>query len=212
MEQNIDTLIQHFKASYSQSLSFDYKDRLPMTLGTMEETTARLTALYQLEVESRGIRFIPDAFTSKSIERVTKWLHFSYQRGLLLYGSLGNGKTTMLRAISRLFHGKSFLISAQNLYDYEKDNALTRSQRRLLLIDDLGTEPERCLVYGEERHPMTDIILERYQDNLTTIIATNLSLDDIKGRYGARVHDRLLEMYAGIYYDADSYRGKISYE
>lgn len=212
MEQNIDTLIQHFKASYSQSLSFDYKDRLPMTLGTMEETTARLTALYQLEVESRGIRFIPDAFTSKSIERVTKWLHFSHQRGLLLYGTLGNGKTTMLRAISRLFHGKSFLISAQNLYDYEKDNTLTRSQRRLLLIDDLGTEPERCIVYGEERHPVTDIILERYQDNLTTVIATNLSLDDIKRRYGARVHDRLLEMYAGIYYDADSYRDKISYE
>ncbi len=212
MEQNIDKLIQHFRASYSKTLPYENKDRLPMTLGTIEETTARLTALYQLEVENRGIRFIPDGFTAKSIERVTKWLHFSHQRGLLLYGSLGNGKTTMLRAIARLFHGKSFLISAQNLYEYEKDNMLVRSQRRLLLIDDLGTEPERCLVYGEERHPMTDIILERYQDNLTTIIATNLSLDDIKGRYGARVHDRLLEMYAGIYYDADSYRGKISYE
>ena len=211
MEQNIDKLIQQFKAFYSKSLSYEYKDRLPMTLGTTEETTARLTALYQLEVESRGIRFIQDEFTSKSIERVTKWLHFSHQRGLLLYGTLGNGKTTMLRALARLFHGTSFILSATNLYNFEKDNTLTRSQRRLLLIDDLGTEPERCIVYGEERHPMTDIILERYHDNLTTVIATNLSLDDIKIRYGARVQDRLIEMYAGIYYDADSYRNRISY-
>ena len=77
----------------------------------------------------------------------------------------------------------------------------------MLLIDDLGTEPERCLVYGEERHPMTDVILERYQDNLTTIIASNLTLDNIKDRYGARVHDRMKEMYAGIRYDGESYRG-----
>lgn len=208
MEQDI---IERYKALYSESLPYSSTDRLPMKLGTIEETTARLTAIYQLEVESRGISFIQDDFTAKSIACVAKWLHYSKQRGLLLYGRLGNGKTTMLRSIARLFHGRSFLLNSNTIYEHEKENSLVRSQHKLLLIDDLGTEPERCLVYGEERHPITDIILERYQDNLTTIIATNLSFDDIKGRYGARVLDRLIEMYAGLFYNGDSYRGKISY-
>ena len=211
MEQNMNQLIEQHKASYTRLLPYSSKDRLPMELGTIQETTARLTALYQIEVENRGISFIHDEFTVRSIERVAKWLHYSKQRGLLLYGSVGNGKTTMLRSIARLFLGRSFLLNANTIYQYEKENSLERSQSKLLLIDDLGTEPERCLIFGEEHHPMTDIIQERYSDNLTTVIATNLTLENIKVRYGARVHDRMIEMYAGIYYDGDSYRSKIDY-
>ena len=184
--------------------------KLPRALGDKQDTMERLAALYDLAVGERGHKVQWDENTKGNIEQVTQWLLECPQRGLLLYGSLGNGKSTMLRAIHRLISAKSYFITAKMAYDrFKESERLIFPRDSVLLVDDLGAEPERCLVYGEEHHPLTDLFLQRYEQNATTIIATNLTVDVLRQRYGDRIYDRLLEMFIAIRYDAPSYRGTI---
>lgn len=186
---------------------FEPPNKLPIQLRSKEDTAARLAAFYEIFVEQRGHMTQWDDTSEAKLNDVTNWLHDSPQRGLLLYGSLGNGKTTMLQSLAKLFLGKAILASAKRIYDqYKSEERIPFPRDKILLIDDLGTEPERCLIYGEEHHPLTNIFTERYDTNSTTIIATNLSVDDIRARYGDRVYDRMIEMYTGILYDTPSYR------
>lgn len=76
----------------------------------------------------------------------------------------------------------------------------------LLLIDDLGIEPARCLIYGEEYYPISRLLLHRYDKQLTTIIATNLSIEEIQDRYGDRIVDRMNETFNVLVYCNKSYR------
>lgn len=205
----IKEILEQYRDLYAKNY-ISNTSKLPRTLGDKQDTMGRLAALYDLAVGERGHKVQWDENTKGNIEQVTQWLLEYPQRGLLLYGSLGNGKSTMLRAIHRLISGKSYFITARMAYDrFKESERLTFPRDSVLLIDDLGAEPERCLVYGEEHHPLTDLLLQRYDQNATTIIATNLTVDALRQRYGDRVHDRLIEMFIAIRYDAPSYRGTI---
>ena len=173
---------------------------------------ARLTASYMLAVESRDAVFANDAETEKNIQMVVQWIYDSKKRGLLLYGTTGNGKTTMLRAIKALFNDCTFAEAADIWEDSRqvRDDAEYRMRNYLnspiLIIDDLGAEPEVCKVYGENRYPLENVIVRRYTKMLTTIIASNLTLKEIEMRYGTRMFDRMMEMYDRIVYRGKSYR------
>lgn len=123
-------------------------------------------------------------------------------------GSYGNGKTTMLRAISKMLPYISRLANAQEIFDdYKQDRVNSKFWNEpILLIDDLGIEPPKCFNFGEEYKPITNLLLHRYDKQLTSIIATNLSLEEICERYSARVVDRMYETYTCIQYKEKSYR------
>ena len=199
-------IIEQYRDMYAKKYVSN-TSKIPRTLGDRQDTIGRLAALYDLAVSERGHNMQWDENTKDNINKVAEWLLECPQRGLLLCGSLGNGKSTMLRAIHRLISGNSYLITAKMAYDRFKDSErLTFTHNCVLLLDDLGAEPERCLVYGEEHHPLTDLLLQRYDQNATTIIATNLTVDALRQRYGDRLFDRLSEMYVAILYNAPSYR------
>ena len=123
-------------------------------------------------------------------------------------GVMGNGKSTMLHAISRLFNGRGSYGDAQDIFEHFKKSQGTMRfwDETLLLIDDLGIEPSRCVMYGEEYFPISRLLLHRYDKQLTTIIATNLSIEDIAVRYGDRVVERMKETYNVLKYESKSYR------
>lgn len=75
-----------------------------------------------------------------------------------------------------------------------------------MLLDDLGCEPESCMIYAVHHLPITDIIYERYRYQRTTIITTNLTDAELTRRYGPRVTDRLEETFDFIAYTNPSYR------
>lgn len=207
MAKTTKEIIADFRRMYAQTY-VDSAARLPIPLISEDDTRYRLQALYQLEVEHRDRDFIDDENTKDKITRVARWLYCSQQRGLVLMGGMGNGKSTMLRIIDRLFKNTSTLGDAQEVFDYFKNSrgGMRYWDEPLLLIDDLGVEPERCLDYGEVNYPITRLLLHRYNRQLTTIIATNLWFDDIQARYGDRVVDRLNETYSVITYGNESYR------
>ena len=183
-------------------------DKLPVKFVSDDDAMAKLLGWYGTMVEGRGVKFLMDDSTLSKVERVTKWMMESPKRGLLLCGTLGNGKTTMLRALARMFGSHAVYFEAQSLYDYFKKNQSLPaiSINDVLLIDDLGVEPSSYNDFGEMRYPLAEMIMERYRTNSTTIIATNYTFEQIGEAYGDRVQDRMKEMFAMIKYVEPSYR------
>lgn len=208
MENTISDILSNYKEQYAKTFPAP-GPRLPVALASEQDTMCRLQVLQELYVETRGRRFILDDSTKEYIRKVASWLMNSKKRGLLLMGTLGNGKTTMLNSIYRLFGGyKATIGNAQGIFDHFKttQGSMKYWDEDLLLIDDLGIEPPRCVTFGEENYPLSKLLLHRYDRSLTTVIATNLDLAQLEDRYGDRITDRLFETFELIVYDNASYR------
>lgn len=205
--KSMEDIVDVYRINYSTTMP-KLPPRLPVKLGNLDDTYLRLRAIYSLEVEHRGDVFKLDEHTEDKLKRISRWLHESQKRGLILMGNLGTGKSIMLKSIHRLLECWGMFGDAQDIFEfYKKNNGTMRYwNERLLLIDDLGVEPPKCMNFGEESYPLTRLLLHRYDRNLTTIIATNLDMPEIQARYGDRVVDRLFGMYVVLKYENDSYR------
>lgn len=184
-------------------------EKFPIKLPeSQEQMAALLLGSYGAVVKSRDMDLQVDDATVSKVEKVVKWMYESRKRGLLLCGTLGNGKTTMLRAMKNLLGSKVSYFEAQSIYDYFRQNQCLPdiSQDSVLMIDDLGVEPPTYNDFGEVRYPLTELLMKRYKNNLTTIIATNKTFDQIGETYGDRLQDRMREMFAMITYLEPSYR------
>lgn len=131
-------------------------------------------------------------------------------QGLLLWGTVGTGKTYALFALVNHFAGfltdsgyqigsalkyitaLNFTVLAKN-WDHESEVEKLLAAR-FLILDDLGAEPTNeyslsCL---------SRLIEARSTNLLPTFISTNLDPQSIKARYGERVLSRLIRMCAVI--------------
>lgn len=126
---------------------------------------------------------------------------------LLFYGDTGVGKTFLTHCIAGelLEKGYSVLyLSAIDLFDlfskYAFDNDSEADYRdvfsqildcELLIIDDMGTE----LVNSFTNSRLFYCINERILAGLSTIISTNLSLEELMNTYSERIFSRLTMSY-----------------
>ena len=76
----------------------------------------------------------------------------------------------------------------------------------MLGIDDLGTEPSEVMDYGNVYTPVIDLLTKRYEEQLFTIITTNLTPQQIREHYDDRIADRLNEMVEKIVFKNGTYR------
>ncbi|MDE5987038.1 MAG: hypothetical protein K2H16_07165, partial [Prevotella sp.] len=140
--------------------------------------------------------------------------------GLIICGAPGNGKTTLMRSMQRLinaFHlddryGETLTMQWRTAKDIVwlagKDiKAYDRlCDTQALAIDDLGEEPVEILDYGNVRNPVIDLLSNRYDKQLLTLVTTNTPNDKIRERYGDRIADRFNEMMQVIIFTNPSYR------
>ena len=189
--------------------------------GYSKETVQEMLLMcYQHEVRKRRIPFQEDKETLEKIEKAAKWLTGNYKVGLLLYGSVGSGKSTMGRAIAKLigilFNSSIgnerkgvYRISALDLAKNVTDDPTyfhKLKNQELLFVDDIGTEPASVKSWGNEFSPVTELIYARYDRQLFTIATSNLKDTDFGERYGSRISDRLEEMFERVFYQNKSYR------
>jgi DNA replication protein DnaC len=186
----------------------------------VDDVPAMLRVCYTTEVEWRGQTPELDAETLGHINKAARWLMGAHKPGLILLGDVGNGKTTLARAICRLigFIYNSPLdserksvgrFSALELAALAKDNPERYDRVKgmpLLFIDDVGVEPSIVKVWGNEISPFVDTIHHRYDRQLFTIMTSNLDTSDFKGVYGERIADRFTEMFDRIAFKNNSYR------
>ena len=176
---------------------------------------------YKNEVSKRRMAFVADPVVLKNIQKTAKWLTGDYKFSLMVYGSVGNGKTTLLKSVSSLLNAldsdkhwgeqkRKEFISAIDIYNIAKsDNEKKYDSIKecdLLFIDDLGVEPVTAKVWGNEISPITDILYYRYDNQLFTVVSSNLSDSALKERYGERIASRMDEMFECIHFSGDSYR------
>lgn len=180
-----------------------------------------LLAAYQAEVEYRQRHYTPSTNTTEALMRTAQYLTGDSSKfGLMFCGTAGNGKTTLLLAIRAATNylndlgyfedakttvtvvtGKEVIHAADN---YDTFKALR--DKPILAIDDIGHEPVEVLNYGNAKNPVIDLLEYRYSEQLTTLLTTNATAEEIKNRYGRRLADRFNEMLEVIIFRDSSYR------
>jgi DNA replication protein len=179
-----------------------------------------LKECYKIEVESRGFEFKDNKEISEYLDSTAKWLVGNHKVGLIIYGTVGNGKTTLIRAVRSLINviydsaysneRKGLVtVSALELANIAKEengrfNSLKNAE--LLAIDDVGIEPSTIKVWGNELSPLVDMIYYRYDRQLFTLMTSNLNMDVLEEKYGERIADRFKEMFDRLAFTNRSYR------
>ncbi|MFY7671587.1 hypothetical protein ACOSP6_10935 [Tenacibaculum sp. MEBiC06402] len=147
----------------------------------------------------------------------------SLEKGLLVFGDCGVGKTVLFEIIRRvgrdiysatgvkrmLFKKISCgsFVSAYMMATKSKNMSfdLKEFQKGRLFIDDLGFEK---LAFNQYEL-MEQILFERYSKNALTFLTTNLTPSEIENRYGKRIGDRLQEMFNYIKWEGNSFRDNL---
>ena len=185
------------------------------------DTAKVLEATYESEVRFRHRNYQADAATKGNIAAVAELLCDESKFGIMLCGNCGNGKTTMMYAIRNLVNYLSRMgaitigntrpelevMDAMSIVKRAKDDELMNiATKQMLGIDDLGNEPAEVMNYGNVVNPLAELLEIRYKRQLYTIVTTNLIPKQIREKYGARVADRLNEMFGVVIFKNSTYR------
>lgn len=202
--------------SMMRGLGLDYPPR---------EIKNCLYAFYKQEVEKRKNKMIFTDQLKNIVSDIGDFLTIEDRKyGLFLPGYVGNGKTTMMKAIRDVI---SYLTEKGIISYYECSkypyfvtanqmvniliSDLTEFRKmkgsKFLFIDELGSEQTKVSTYGMVYRPFYDVLSYRYENMLPTFIASNLSPSDIREKYeDERIIDRMKEMFKIISFKIDSYR------
>ncbi len=141
-------------------------------------------------------------------------------KGLLVYGDYGVGKSTLFDAIHTIgkaifkhtgstqlwFPRISSIDMLTRYYEAQKDNTsnfkLEDYYRGKLFLDDLGKEDK---AYNREEI-IGKLLFERHRRKLKTYVTTNDNPSAIAARYGNHIGDRLPEMFNIIKWEGKSWR------
>jgi len=144
---------------------------------------------------------------TRAYQECMNFIHnFDTEHGnLLLFGNTGIGKTFLSHCIAKevmdSLHSVLYL-TASEFFDALLEKALNRNDEScllyeqihlcdLLIIDDLGTERNTDFVVSQLFVCLNDRILNRK----STIISTNLTLEEIKTNYTERTFSRISNHY-----------------
>lgn len=139
-------------------------------------------------------------------------------RNLLLYGDTGVGKTFLTHCVAKELLDKTFSViyfTASQLFDilakkqFDKDEEAAQDYEHiydcdLLIIDDLGTEFANTFTTSQ----LFVCLNERLLRKKSTMISTNLSLDDLNTLYSERVFSRITSAYTVLRMTGDDIRIK----
>ena len=211
--------VEGLKKSLLQRRPMKVRFKMPMP---EEEAYAWLLASIMAEVEYRHRTFYSNEHLERQLHEMAYWLtspssHF----GMMLCGGCGNGKSTVLYAFQLLLNSLRIpkpdndgtygiqIVDAKYVAHLCKNNH--EAYRKLISvdmlgIDDLGTEPSEVMDYGNIYTPVIDLLTKRYEEQLFTIITTNLTPQQIREHYGDRIADRLNEMVKKIVFSNGTYR------
>ena len=138
-------------------------------------------------------------------------------KGLLLSGPVGCGKTSLMKLLMHLAPHKTAyeIIPTRNIafnFNAKGFEVLEKYyETKNYCFDDLGVEPTGSH-YAKECNVMGEILLSRYdlfshlqpRKRVKTHITTNLNAEELENRYGTRVRSRLREMMNVIAFDNNS--------
>lgn len=132
-------------------------------------------------------------------------------RGILLVGNAGVGKTALLKVIHKILKGEisQFVYCKdENALGWMK-NSKDFYLKRSVYVDDIGSE-DVIKSYGNTTDVVGDFIQTYYDKGHGRFFgSTNLRSAELNNKYGTRVTDRLFEMCVCVVFEGKSKRKKI---
>jgi DNA replication protein DnaC len=120
-------------------------------------------------------------------------------KNIFLFGATGTGKTYAVKIAAEKIKQKGCSVhftTTYNLIKRMRENAFGANDitkdfftSQLLIIDDLGTEPD----HKNSDEYLYTVLAERYENDKSFIITTNLTPDQIMSRYDARIAGRIFD-------------------
>lgn len=162
-----------------------------------------------------------------NLSKIFNWLigyriNVSLNKGLLFTGDYGTGKSVLMKAIVKFIDeyysdrivengipAPYYVLSHDIATAYLEQNLSVLNRMKttsVLAIDDLGYETKKVMSFGSEQHPFEEILMYRYDRKRTTLITTNLSLNQISEMYGQHIKDRIKQMVYIIEFKGQSKR------
>ena len=138
-------------------------------------------------------------------------------KNIFFYGNTGVGKTFLSHCIAKELMDSAYSViyfTAAGLFDILAENTFGKRQNKdsdvfehiydcdLLIIDDLGTELPNSFTVSQ----LFICLNERILRQKSTIISTNLALDDIKTIYSERTFSRISSNYTILRITGDDIR------
>lgn len=150
-------------------------------------------------------------------EQVCFQFAISLQKGILMSGPVGCGKTSLMNLMRYLTPAEykftvkpcrdisfEFIKDGYEVIHRYSRGKLEQLDPKIYCFDDLGLE-NNLKYYGNECNVMAEILLSRYDlyisRRIQTHITTNLSASEIEAQYGNRVRSRMRELFNLIAYD-----------
>lgn len=144
-------------------------------------------------------------------ERFETELKFDLNKGLLIRGVSGLGKTHLVRCIEKNEVYPIEIISMIDITENVKEEGSYELQyQHTLYLDDVGTEEATVNHYGTKINWFKNFIEMYYLKNrpfARLVISTNNSFDEIENKYGFRVRSRVKDMFNIIDVQGKDMRG-----
>lgn len=131
------------------------------------------------------------------------------QKGIFLGGTLGVGKTLIMRAfcsvwnsfrqtiITRYTSRECAELIIKNIPAFAKEGDFPKIDhfKAPIYIDDIGKEPLKVIEWGTEICPMNELLCKRYDAFSLTFATGNYNLNTLSEHYNETTADRMKEMF-----------------
>lgn len=156
---------------------------------------------------------------------VARHQRINLNKGLLVTGPIGCGKTAIMNVLCSLCQGpgKPSIIKCRELSfefsehgfsvirKYSKQSYHQFSglpfKPKVICFDDLGLEPQASY-WGNHCQVMAEVLLSRYdffvEDGMITHVTSNLNAEELEQIYGNRIRSRFRQMFNLISFDPAS--------
>jgi len=144
-------------------------------------------------------------------------LDLDLNKGLLLTGPIGCGKTSLMKLMPNIvpYKRRYQVVPTRSIVFNFNHNGFSTIEHYgnegFYCFDDLGVEPTGRY-YGKDCNVMGEVLLSRYDllchpvqsRRITTHITTNLNAQELEENYGNRVRSRMRELFNLVAFDCST--------